>query len=54
MIAVASKFIEAGGEELVLIPCVNDHPAWVQALVELCEEVAERPPQPIEQPKMPA
>ncbi|QDD91055.1 ferrochelatase [Pseudomonas oryzihabitans] len=48
------QFIEAGGEELVLIPCVNDHPAWVEALVELCEEVAERPPQPVEQPKMPA
>ncbi len=48
------QFIEAGGRELVLIPCVNDDPAWARALVELCEEVAELPPQPIEQPRMPA
>ncbi|WP_175653206.1 ferrochelatase [Pseudomonas sp. Marseille-P9899] len=31
------QFIEAGGEELKLVPCLNDHPQWVQALVTLCE-----------------
>lgn len=30
------QFIEAGGEELQLIPCLNNHEQWVQALVELC------------------
>ncbi|ATR81758.1 ferrochelatase [Pseudomonas sp. HLS-6] len=31
------QFIEAGGKELVLVPCLNDHPDWVQALKTLCE-----------------
>lgn len=31
------QFLAAGGRELQLIPCLNDHPDWVQALVELCE-----------------
>lgn len=26
------QFIQAGGEELVLVPCLNDHPQWVEAL----------------------
>ncbi|MGV3772201.1 MAG: ferrochelatase, partial [Verrucomicrobiales bacterium] len=26
------SFVEAGGEELKLIPCVNDHPLWIKAL----------------------
>lgn len=30
------QFIEAGGEELVLVPCLNTHEDWVQALVKLC------------------
>lgn len=25
-------FVNAGGEELNLIPCLNDHPQWIQAL----------------------
>ena len=28
-------FVEAGGEELTLIPCVNEHPRWLSALEEL-------------------
>ncbi|WP_433886148.1 ferrochelatase [Pseudomonas vranovensis] len=32
------QFVEAGGEELVLVPCLNDHPQWVQALKGMCEE----------------
>lgn len=26
------SFTEAGGEQLTLIPCLNEHPAWLQAL----------------------
>ena len=29
-------FQEAGGEELRLIPCLNDHPKWVEALTSYC------------------
>ena len=25
-------FIEAGGEEFALIPCMNEHPRWLDAL----------------------
>ncbi|MBM3112493.1 ferrochelatase [Pseudomonas sp. P66] len=32
------QFIAAGGEELVLVPCLNDHPQWVQALKGMCEK----------------
>lgn len=28
------QFINAGGEELVLIPCLNDHPQWMDVLAE--------------------
>lgn len=31
------QFIEAGGEELVLVPCLNDDPQWARALARLCE-----------------
>jgi len=30
-------FVEAGGEELVLVPCLNDSPQWARALTTLCE-----------------
>ncbi|SDS89925.1 ferrochelatase [Halopseudomonas xinjiangensis] len=30
------QFIEAGGEELVLIPCLNDHPHWIETLAQWC------------------
>ncbi|MGK9063861.1 ferrochelatase [Stutzerimonas chloritidismutans] len=30
------QFIEAGGEQLQLVPCLNTHEQWVQALVTLC------------------
>ncbi|MFS2157542.1 ferrochelatase [Pseudomonas sp. Pseusp122] len=33
----AETFREAGGEELVLIPCLNDDPNWAVALNRLCE-----------------
>lgn len=32
------QFIEAGGEELVLVPCLNDDPQWAQVLAGLCEK----------------
>jgi ferrochelatase len=31
-------FLEAGGKELVLIPCLNEHPLWVSALQEMVKE----------------
>ena len=30
-------FIDAGGESLTLIPCLNDDPAWVQGLAALLD-----------------
>jgi ferrochelatase len=33
------QFQEAGGEDLILVPCLNTHPAWVDALTTLCERV---------------
>ena len=26
------SFLEAGGESLTLVPCMNEHPSWLQAL----------------------
>jgi ferrochelatase len=31
-------FIEAGGEQLTLIPCMNDHPEWVKTVASWCEQ----------------
>ncbi len=31
------QFRQAGGQELVLVPCLNDHPSWVAALKTLSE-----------------
>ena len=31
------QFRAAGGEELVLVPCLNDEPQWAKALSKLCE-----------------
>nr|WP_314479617.1 ferrochelatase [uncultured Pseudomonas sp.] len=33
----SEQFIEAGGQELVLVPCMNEHPEWVRVLAKLCE-----------------
>ncbi|KAF1054932.1 MAG: Ferrochelatase [Stenotrophomonas maltophilia] len=35
------QFRAAGGEELVLIPCLNDQRAWALALTRLCERLPE-------------
>ena len=32
------RFIEAGGEDLGLIPCLNTHPAWIRALETISRE----------------
>ncbi|MBL9129399.1 MAG: ferrochelatase, partial [Verrucomicrobiales bacterium] len=29
------SFLEAGGSDLTLIPCLNSHPRWIDALVDL-------------------
>lgn len=31
-IRAREQWLELGGEDLVLVPCVNDHPLWVEAL----------------------
>jgi ferrochelatase len=31
-------FIQAGGESLTLIPCLNDHPDWVEVLASWCQK----------------
>lgn len=31
----AHRFREAGGEELRLIPCLNDHPEWIRAMADI-------------------
>lgn len=36
----AEQFREAGGEELVLVPCLNDNPQWADTLTGLCERLA--------------
>ncbi|QLF92444.1 ferrochelatase [Pseudomonas sp. ABC1] len=35
------QFQAAGGEELILVPCLNDHPAWVKALVDMSEAASD-------------
>lgn len=30
-------FLEAGGEEYHMIPCMNTHPKWIETLVEWCQ-----------------
>ena len=34
------EFIAAGGEDLQLIPCVNDHPVWVDGVVQLAKRTS--------------
>ena len=31
-------FKQAGGHSLSLIPCMNDHPAWVDVLADWCQQ----------------
>lgn len=32
------EFLELGGEDFLLVPCVNDHEEWVKALADICKE----------------
>lgn len=34
------EFLHAGGETFTLIPCLNEHPAWMDAVVAIAEEHA--------------
>ena len=38
---LAEEFREAGGEELVVVPALNDHPAWIDALEGLVREAVQ-------------
>jgi ferrochelatase len=35
---VKSEFMEAGGKEFRLIPCLNRHPLWLEALEHYCTD----------------
>ena len=35
-------FLQAGGESFTLIPCLNDHPLWIDALVHWCMQEPEK------------
>lgn len=38
-----ADFIAAGGEDLIAIPCVNSHPSWARAVVELAKSATVPP-----------
>ena len=42
-IEIAGKklFLEAGGKEFQMIPCMNDHPLWIDTLQKWCSEPVE-------------
>ena len=42
-IRAAESFKAAGGEDLRLVPCLNDHPVWVAALATIIRESAPHP-----------
>lgn len=42
-VRLAESFRAAGGRELRVAPCLNDHPAWVEALSEMVREAWEAP-----------
>ena len=44
-IAGREHFLQAGGESLALVPCLNDDPAWVETVAGWCNdaEIARRP-----------
>jgi ferrochelatase len=39
---LAESFHAAGGEELLVVPALNDHPAWIAALADLVRRTAPR------------
>ena len=39
-IRLRESFVEAGGEQLVVVPALNDHPAWLEALAALVRREA--------------
>jgi ferrochelatase len=34
---VHHAFLEEGGKKFALIPCLNDHPRWIEALTNICK-----------------
>lgn len=40
-IRAREQFIVAGGQELVLVPCLNTQPQWVHALSQLCTQATQ-------------
>jgi ferrochelatase len=44
------SLLSAGGRELVLIPCLNDHPRWIAALEKMISRLNDRPSASAAQP----
>jgi len=42
-IRAREQWRELGGKELLLLPCVNDHPAWIRGVVDLVAGAAQTP-----------
>lgn len=38
-----ASFLAAGGEDLVVVPALNDHPTWIRGLAELVNRALENP-----------
>ena len=45
-IRALSDFRAKGGEELLLVPCLNDHPAWVEAAAVMVSRLSALSPGP--------
>lgn len=41
-------FLEAGGREFTLIPCLNEHPLWIEALEQMVRRFADAPCEDVE------
>lgn len=41
------EFLEAGGKEFQMIPCLNEHPAWIDFLADRTQEAFQNQPHPL-------
>ena len=45
----AEQFLEDGGDDFVLVPCLNDSPRWVETVCELIRDVQGAQPAEVSQ-----
>ncbi len=43
-IRARAEFIAAGGREFILVPCLNDHPVWVEAMTNMIKQMFDHAP----------